>query len=39
MNLKFKTISSVILSPRGENALYMGIDFARIEKNGNIGIE
>lgn len=39
MNLKFKTISSVILSPRGENTLYMGIDFARIEKNGNIGIE
>lgn len=35
MNLKFKTISSVILSPRGENALYMGIDF----KNENIGIE
>lgn len=39
MNLKFKTISSVILSPRGENALYMGIDFAGITKNGNIGIE
>lgn len=39
MNLKFKTISSVILSSRGENALYTGIDFARIEKNGNIGIE
>ena len=30
MKLKFKTISSVILSPRMEKALYKGVDFKEI---------
>ncbi|ALA95109.1 hypothetical protein [Leptotrichia sp. oral taxon 212] len=45
MKLKFKTISSVILSPRMEKALYKGVDFkeiimkdTKIEKVENINI-
>lgn len=34
MNLKFKTISPVILSPRIEKALYKGVDFKEI--NGDV---